>query len=169
MGIAQQPHQIEAVAEAIYTEISRISRTENVQTRIDHDAISGRNAPIDWSLTGPLEILGPAEATVGHTEFDERPRFHRLADRHDAMIANGIPDLDEYRRVHAELFHLMQDDYRVAPRRLFGDGPYPWDEAAAEKGTAGPACARGPQPLRFPLALWHNWRRNLRQRRPTQR
>lgn len=124
----KQPVDIEEVIEQLAREIGRIPLpADDHNATIDYEAIARRNAPID------LSMIGPVEPGYEYFAFDESPRFHRLAQRHDAMVAAGIPDPGEYSRVHAELFHLTTDEYRVDPRRLYGDGPYPWqtDEASA--------------------------------------
>jgi hypothetical protein len=122
----KQPGEIEEIVEQIEREIGRIPLpSADRNTMIDYDAIAERHAPIDPTL------LGPVEPGYEYVPFDEGPRFHRLAQRHDAMVAAGIPDPDEYRRVHAELYHLTTDEYRVDPRRLYGDGPYPWEQTDA--------------------------------------
>lgn len=119
----KQPVDIEDVIETMRSEIERVALpTKERNATIDYDAIAERNAPID------LSMIGPVESGYEYIPFDESPRFHRLAQRHDAMVAAGIPDPDEYSRVHTELYHLTTDEYRVDPHRLYGDGPYPWQQ-----------------------------------------
>lgn len=118
-----QPADIEDVIETMQSEIGRIPLAAgDGNATIDYDSIAERNAPID------LSMIGPVESGYEYIPFDESPRFHRLAQRHDAMVAAGIPDPEEYSRVHTELYHLTTDEYRVDPRRLYGDGPYPWQQ-----------------------------------------
>lgn len=119
----KQPVDIEEVIETMQSEIGRVALpTENRVATIDYNAIAERNAPID------LSMIGPVESGYEYIPFDESPRFRRLAQRHDAMVAAGIPDPEEYCRVHTELYHLTTDEYRVDPHRLYGDGPYPWQQ-----------------------------------------
>jgi len=119
----KQPVDIEEVIETMRSEIERVAlSTKERNATIDYEAIAERNAPID------LSMIGPVESGYEYIPFDESPRFHRLAQRHDAMVAAGIPDPYEYSRVHTELYHLTTDEYRVDPRRLYGDGPYPWQQ-----------------------------------------
>jgi len=120
------PADIEDLAERMQAEIARVPLPPETKTScIDYDAIAKRHAPNDAALH-PIEVV-----TGQYVPFDEGPRFHRLAERHDAMTAAGVPDADEYRRVGTELYHLTTDQYRVDPRRLYGDGPYPWQTAEA--------------------------------------
>lgn len=131
----KHPSEIEEIVEQIEREIGRIPlASADRNATIDYDAIAERNAPID------LTLLGPVESGYEYVPFDEGPRFRRLAQRHDAMVAAGIPDRVEYDRVHTELYHLTTDEYRVDPRRLYGDGPYPWEQKeAVPAGATSPA------------------------------
>lgn len=120
------PVEIEEIIEQMEAEVGRIPLPAgNRNAVIDYDAIAERNRPFDLTLVGPIE------SGFEYVPFDEGPRFRRLAQRHDEMVAAGIPDSEEYNRVHAELYHLTTDEYRVDPRRLYGDGPYPWEQNEA--------------------------------------
>jgi hypothetical protein len=126
----KHPVEIEEVIEQLNQEIGRIPLLADDQnTTIDYDAIAERNVPIDLSQFPPCEI------SVGqYVPFDEGPRFHRLAQRYEAMVAAGVPHAGERSRVGVELYHLTTDEYRVDPRRLYGDGPYPWEEQKSDPG-----------------------------------
>lgn len=129
----KHPAAIEEIMEQMVAEIRRIPLlAEDRNAMIDYDAIAERNRPLD------LPLLGPVESGFEYVPFDDGPRFRRLAQRHDDMVAAGIPDSEEYSRVHAELYHLKTDKYRVDPRRLYGDGPYPWEQNEAAKGMTSP-------------------------------
>lgn len=129
----KHPAEIEEIIEQMEAEIGRIPLPAgDRKTMIDYDAIAERNRPFD------LTLLGPVESGFEYVPFDEGPRFRRLAQRHDDMVAAGIPDSGEYSRIHAELYHLTTDEYRVDPRRLYGDGPYPWDQNESPEGMTSP-------------------------------
>ncbi len=129
----KHPAEIEEIVEQMEAEIGRIPLPAgDRKTMIDYDAIAERNRPFD------LTLLGPVESGFEYVPFDEGPRFRRLAQRHDDMVAEGIPDTEEYNRIHAELYHLTTDEYRVDPRRLYGDGPYPWDQNESPEGMTSP-------------------------------